>query len=69
MSYVRVSVEDMIEDFEIWILTGKFKIEKFELSKFWKETKLQLITNKYFGIAFPNFCLFIAMSGLFIIKY
>ena len=66
VSYVWVPGVDM-EDFEIWTL--KFKIKKFKLSNFWKEIKLQLITNKYFGIAFTTFCLLIALSGLFIVKY
>ena len=37
-------------------------INKFELSNFWKETKLKLITNKYFRIVFPICCLLIVWS-------
>ena len=56
-----------MEDFEVWTL--KFKIKKFELSNFWKEIKLQLITNKYFGIVFPIFCLLIALSWVIHHRY
>ena len=43
-------------------------IKKFELSNFWKEIKLQLITNKYFGIVFSKLlfvnCIFLGHSSL-----
>ena len=37
-------------------------INKFELSNFCKKIKLQLITIKYFSIAFPICCLLIVLS-------
>ena len=39
-------------------------INKFEISNFWKEIKLQLITNKHFSIVFPICCLLIVLSWI-----